>query len=191
MSPVDKPTAGLLAAAMDVITALSGRDCMLGVSESVTGGTIASYLTRVDGCSKVLFASQVLYSILGKASFCDLPVKTIAENGTVSEFIIIQMLDCMARRFFNARSGDSVLGTASAPRFFVSLATCGVAGDAIEGLPRGTVLTGISLHREDGTRFEKEIRQYQFEGDRGEIMLAASGAAFALVIEKAALLSRA
>ncbi len=189
MSPVDKLSADILATATAVITTLSSRDCMLGVSESVTGGTIASYLTRVDGCSKVLFASQVLYSILGKASFCDLPVMEIAENGTVSEYIILQMLDCMSRRFFKAHGDTGPSGLANAPRYFISLATSGVAGDSIEGLPRGTVLAGISLHRDDGTRIEKEIRRYRFEGDRGAVMVAATGAALDLVLEKAELLN--
>jgi nicotinamide-nucleotide amidase len=190
MNPGDLPLANPLATAKAVITTLSNRDCMLGVSESVTGGTIASCLTRVDGCSKVLFASQVLYSILGKASFCELTVKKIAENGTVSEYIIMMMLDSMARRFLKARSDIGLPDSAFAPRHFMSLATCGVAGDSIEGLPRGTVLAGISLHREDGTCIEREIRRYQFEGDRGEIIVAASRTALALVLEKAALLKQ-
>ncbi len=183
------PLADPLAAAKAVITTLSSRACMLGVSESVTGGTIASILTRVDGCSKVLFASQVPYSILGKASFCDLPVMEIAENGTVSEYMILQMLDCMARRFFKACADTGMAGLATAPRHFISIATCGVAGDSIEGLPRGTVLVGISLHREDGTCIDKEIRRHRFEGDRGEVIVATTRAALDLIVEKAALLS--
>jgi nicotinamide-nucleotide amidase len=187
MCHVDLNLAELLVTAKTVITTLSSQDCMLGISESVTGGAIASCLTRVDGCSKVLFASQVLYSTLGKASFCELPVNDITEKGTVSEFMIRKMLDCMARRFFKARLDPGI----PAPSNFMSLATSGVAGDSIEGLPRGTVLVGISVHRDGGERVGRDIRRYFFEGDRGEIMLAATRSALALILEEAALLSSA
>ncbi len=191
MCPNEMPLEDPTTTAKAVVTTLSSQDCMLGISESVTGGAIASCLTLVDGCSKVLFVSQVIYSILGKASFCDLPVMEIAENGTVSEYMILQMLDCMVRRFFKARTGTGMAGLAVTPRHFISLATSGVAGDSIEGLPRGTVMVGISLHREDGTCIEKEIRRFQFEGNRGEVIAAATKAALDLVLEKAAFLSQA
>ncbi len=188
MEPVDISPAELIVTAKAVIETLAGLDCMLGVSESITGGTIASCLTRVDGCSKVLFASQVPYSTMGKASFCELPVSYIIEKGTVSEAIVSEMLDGMARRYFKARKdpGASILG--SVPRHFVSLATSGVAGDPIEGLQRGTVLVGISVHR-DGKCIEKDIRHVQLEGDRGQVISGATRIALALVLEKAALLS--
>ncbi|NMC03939.1 MAG: CinA family protein [Candidatus Lokiarchaeota archaeon] len=185
MNTRDIVSADLVTTAKAVITTLSGRNCMLGVSESVTGGTIASCLTRVNGCSQVLFASQVLYSILGKSSFCDESIKNIADKGTVSDYIILRMLDCMSNRFFTILSKNSAV----TPRFFVSLATCGVAGDPIEGLPRGTVLIGISLHRKDGTCFGRDIRRHVFDGDRGAIMLAATSTALLLVLEKAGLLN--
>ena len=190
MKHVDSQTTELLVAAKAVIETLAGHVCMLGISESVTGGTIASYLTLIDGCSKVLFASQVLYSILGKAIFCELPVNFIVEKGTVSEIILSKMLESMARRFFKAREEKDASGLSIAPRHFVSLATSGVAGDPIEGLPRGTVLVGISAYRDEKC-IDKEIRQVQIEGGRWEIIAGATRAALALVIEKAALLRRA
>ncbi|MEX2684048.1 MAG: CinA family protein [Candidatus Sigynarchaeota archaeon] len=188
MKHVDAPIAELLVAAKTVIETLAGKECMLGISESVTGGTIASYLTRIDGCSNILFASQVLYSSLGKSSFCELPMKKIVEQGTVSKEIISEMLDCMARRFFKALEDPDATRLVIAPRHFVSLATCGVAGDPIEDLPRGTVLEGISLYR-DGKCIENEIRHMQLEGNRWTIISGATRAALSLILEKASMLS--
>jgi nicotinamide-nucleotide amidase len=185
MNPLETSSASVTATAKHVIASLAERKCMLGVSESVTGGMIASYLARVDGCSKVLFASQVLYSIAGKASFCNVPASLIVEKGTVSEFIIHEMLDCMARRFFTIIADPGLASIACAPSFFVSLATCGVAGESIEGLPRGTVLAGISVYSISDCRcIDNTVHRWQFDGDRAGIMIAATSSALSLVLEK-------
>nr|MDO8114486.1 CinA family protein [Candidatus Sigynarchaeota archaeon] len=161
-----------------VVDVLARKKCMLGISESVTGGTIASFLTRIDGCSKVLFASQVLYSTLGKSSFCNIPLKDIEAVGTVSEAIIGEMMMSMAKRFFKV-IGETNEGSIALPDHFISLATSGVAGASIEGLPRGTVIIGISRYRvagyEQGTidAVHRAIKTYHLAGDRIQVMLDA------------------
>jgi nicotinamide mononucleotide (NMN) deamidase PncC len=166
----------LLALAMRVVNSFTMHGCMLGLSESVTGGTIASFLARVDGCSKILFASQVLYSIPGKSSFLDVPIEEIETNGTVSEFIIEKMNESMARRFFTALPRM----TGERPRSFIALAICGVAGSAIENLPRGTVIIGMDTYSiPDETTggivpTRHEVEWFEFDRDRATIILHAT-----------------
>ena len=169
----------LLAQSTRIVTGFTKHGCMLGLSESVTGGMIASFLSHVDGCSKILFASQVLYSIPGKSSFLDVSIEEIEANGTVSEFIIAKMNECMARRFI--KTLPSITG--ERPRSFISLAICGVAGNGIENLPRGTVIIGMDTYALPDENIEeivparREMEWYQFEGDRAAIILRASSQA--------------
>ena len=169
----------LLAQSTRVVNGFTLHGCMLGLSESITGGTIASFLARVDGCSKILFASQALYSIPGKSSFLDVPIEEIEDKGTVSEFIIEKMNECMARRFFTVLPSMA----AARPRSFISLAICGVAGSAIENLPRGTVIIGMdtySIPDENSNEIVPtghEMEWFQFDGDRATIILRASSQA--------------
>ena len=176
MKSPDNLSEELLAQSTRVVNGFTMHGCMLGLSESVTGGTIASFLARVDGCSKILFASQVLYSIPGKSSFLEVPIEEIEAKGTVSEFIIEKMNECMARRFFTVLPSM----TGERPRSFISLATCGVAGSAIENLPRGTVIIGMdtySIPDENSNEIVPtghEMEWFQFDGDRATIILQAT-----------------
>lgn len=170
----------LLASSARIIDSFTRHGCTLGLSESVTGGTIASCLARVDGCSKVLFASQVLYSIYGKSSFLELVPEKIEEEGTVSEFIINRMNDCMTQRFFKLQKQQGGEISENSPLSFIAIATCGVAGSAIENLRRGTVIIGMDVYIDVTgeidiiTPSRHEVEWFQFDGDRATIILEAT-----------------
>src|SRR5271157_995128 len=180
MKSTDVVSGDLLASSERIIDSFTRHGCMLGLSESVTGGTIASCLARVDGCSKILFASQVLYSIYGKSSFLELDAKKIEAAGTVSEFIIDAMNDCMARRFFDLQKQQGGEPPENEPRGFIALAICGVAGSAIENLPSGTVIIGMDVYNDitgeiDMAKLARhQVEWFQFDGDRTRIILDAT-----------------
>jgi nicotinamide mononucleotide (NMN) deamidase PncC len=173
----------------DAVEYLTTTRTMLGISESVTGGNIAACLTGVSGCSKVLFASQVIYAMLGKSSFLDIPMATLEQEGTVSAFVINHMLDTMANRFFLALNRERDAIGETLPSHFISLATTGIAGDPIENKPTGFVLIGLTLYAIRETEsFEPdivhhELHEFNFHGTRNEITMAATREAFSMIID--------
>ncbi|MHA1370739.1 MAG: CinA family protein [Promethearchaeota archaeon] len=131
----------------DVVLLLKENKCMIGISESVTGGTISSYLTGVYGCSEVLFVAQIPYSIPGKISLCNMNEQNLYESGTVSKFVIEQMNSSMSNRFFEIMNQNPKVFKNSIPRYFVSVSTCGIAGKPIESKPRGLIYIGIKINK--------------------------------------------
>lgn len=132
-----------------VVMGLTRQNGLLGVSESVTGGEVAASLTRVDGCSKILFASQVLYSKLGKLAFCQalepgMTSKMLDEEGTVSRAVIESMNKCMVarmKRAFETHAPDK----SDWPMVLLAAATCGIAGASVEGKEGGLVHYGVRI----------------------------------------------
>lgn len=131
--------------AVEVISKCTVSGCMIGTSESVTGGEIASSLTKVNGCSSVLFGSQVVYSPMAKAAFCNQPITKVLEAGTVSREIMDILLDCMGRRFFDQIIADDgyLRETSQIPSTFISVGTVGVAGKKVEDKETGFVITAL------------------------------------------------
>lgn len=162
-----------------VVDALARGRWMLGTSESVTGGAIAAALALVDGCSAVLFAAQVPYSVPGKVAFLGVAPVDIQRDGTVSPLVIEAMHASMVARFSSAQ----VQGLPEAPGptlGLVSVGVAGVAGVPIEDKPTGHVLLGIRTFRVDGTVLSQDsdrIQELFLPGDRREIITRAVDAA--------------
>lgn len=177
--------------ALSTIRKLTANGCMVGTSESVTGGQIAAALTKIDGCSNVLFATQVIYSPLGKSVFCNIPLDKVMEIGTVSEEMVDRLVDCMHEKFlFSLNKNANSIPNESFPRFFISLAVVGVAGGSVEGKGKGHVVIGLETRRikKDGSFSGEKIRAssktYKLEGNRDEIIYQATSLALDLIYEE-------
>ena len=175
--------------ASEIVRMLSEGNCLLGLSESITGGQISAFLTKIDGCSKVLFGSCVVYSHLGKASFSHIPLNTLEEKGTVSEFTVSEMNESMANRILSMLEEVSSKRGYELPSHVISVATSGVAGDPIEGKPRGFVYIGIKLDKiarspvPARTEVFNLVSRFNFKGSREEIILQASLQSLELVTQ--------
>ncbi|MHA1682781.1 MAG: CinA family protein [Promethearchaeota archaeon] len=167
---------------------LTAKNCMLGMSESVTGGQIAAALTKIDGCSGVLFASQVIYSPLGKSIFCNIPLDQVMEVGTVSEEMVDYLVTCMHKKFIDALNENrkNFAGT-SFPRFFISLAIVGVAAGSVEGKEKGHVILGLETRRIvkgnsfSGEKINSSRKTHRIQGNRDEIIYRATAISLDLV----------
>ncbi|MFX0103015.1 MAG: CinA family protein [Candidatus Hodarchaeota archaeon] len=166
--------------AREIVKILKKENCLLGLSESITGGQISAFLTRIDGCSKVLFGSQVVYSPLAKSSLCKIPMDDIEKHGTVSEYTVNKMNASMADRVLSIMKEVRAKSHFDLPTYIITVATSGVAGDSIEGKPNGFVIIGIKLdkinHSPALTKIEllSLVSNFNFSGNREEIILQAS-----------------
>lgn len=166
--------------AKDIVRMLKKNRCLLGLSESITGGQISAFLTRVDGCSKVFFGSCVVYSPLSKASFSHIPLVKIGEVGTVSEYTVNEMNASMGDRIFSILQEISSSQSVNIPAHVISVSISGVAGEPIEKKPRGFVYIGIKVEKINRspvfarTEVSNHVSQFNFKGSRDSIILQAS-----------------
>ncbi|MDE6541021.1 MAG: CinA family nicotinamide mononucleotide deamidase-related protein [Muribaculaceae bacterium] len=116
---------GDASAAEIVLAACRMHGYTLGTAESCTGGTIASRVTAVAGCSDVFAGSVVSYANSVKAAVLGVSAADIEALGAVSREVVEQM----------AAGARCALGCDCA------VATSGIAGPggAVEGKPVGTV----------------------------------------------------
>lgn len=136
----------LKALATEVVESLKAANLRLGLAESMTGGLIGHLITNVDGASRVFLGGLIVYSAEAKCIMLNIPMEDIHRVGTISEEVSKMMLDQMAE-----------LPTD------INLALTGIAGQSVEGLPRGTVFIGMNCCG------NFSIKKYQFEGTREEI----------------------
>jgi len=132
--------------AKQLITSLTKTNLRLAIAETMTGGLISHLITNCDGASRVLSASLVLYSAEAKSTILNIPIEDIMEGGTISEVMVQKMLESMENY-----PAD------------VFLASTGIAGREIEGVPRGTVYIGTNCCG------KMTIKKLTFEGSREEI----------------------
>ncbi|MBD3350355.1 MAG: nicotinamide-nucleotide amidohydrolase family protein [Candidatus Lokiarchaeota archaeon] len=133
------------------------RFCLV---ETSTGGFVADSLTNHDGSSRAFAGSLVLYSALAKKVILGVPMDFIQSEGQVSKKMIEKLLE-------------------SSERFpvDVTVAVTGVAGNSIEGLPRGVTFIGINILG------KTKIRKYTFSGTRREIKYQTAVEVMKLLIE--------
>ncbi len=93
------------------IGALARRGWTLAAAESMTGGMVGEWLTRVPGASGVFAGSAVTYAVEAKRSLLGVPEGVLAEHGPVSETVASAMATG-ARRVFGTDVGVSVTGSA-------------------------------------------------------------------------------
>ena len=67
------------------------HDITLSTCESVTGGMIASYITKVSGASKVFKGGLIVYSNQAKEKLAHVKTETLKEFGAISKETAIEM----------------------------------------------------------------------------------------------------
>ena len=148
------------ALATEVVESLKAANLRLGLAESMTGGLIGHLITNVDGSSRVFLGGHVVYSAEAKCVMLDIPMSDIHEVGTISEEVTKMMLNQMAEL-----PSD------------INLALTGIAGQPVEGLPRGTVFIGMNCCG------NISVRKFNYSGTREEIKEQAAIQALNLILE--------
>jgi len=77
--------------AKHLLNQLQQQNLKITTAESCTGGLIASKLTEVSGSSLSFEAGFVTYSNEMKTAMLDVPASLLAQNGAVSEAVVISM----------------------------------------------------------------------------------------------------
>ncbi len=173
-----------------VVEELATRDCMLCISESITGGALSASITRVNGASRVLLGAQVLYSTLAKSAFCHLDMQEIERIGTISIDMVKRMDACMAKRCFSML-GRGERGSSIIPGWLISIATCGIASGSVEGKPTGLVYVHASLYEIHQPAFDLPgpttalSKELHLAGSRGDIIDETVRVALLMVLDLA------
>jgi len=130
-------------------------------AESCTGGLVAAELTSIAGSSAYFKTGVVSYSNDTKRRVIDVPARTLADHGAVSEEVVIAMAE-------GARKRDDAN---------VSLAISGIAGPdgGTPEKPVGTVWIAWSIPVQQ--RHKLDAERFQFTGDREAIRRSAVEAA--------------
>ncbi|MGZ8754809.1 MAG: competence/damage-inducible protein A [Acidimicrobiia bacterium] len=142
-----------------VLGMLEERGWRLATAESATGGLIAARITSVPGASRVFVGSIIAYATDLKRRLLDVPAKTLAEAGVVSEETAMAMA-VGAARLLDAEVTVSVTGS---------------AGPDTQEQSAGTMVIGV--HTPDGTA----ARTFRLPGDRERVRTYAGTAALQLV----------
>jgi nicotinamide-nucleotide amidase len=145
-----------------IVRALTERGLTLGTAESCTGGGIADAIVSVVGASATFRGGIVAYADEIKSALLDVPERTLAESGAVSEETAVAMVRGARRR----------LGVD------VAIATTGVAGPGggTPEKPVGLVWYALSLGGD-----EIETRRLTFPGARSDVRERATVAALGLL----------
>ena len=118
--------------AYEIVTQLLTHGYTLSTAESCTGGTIASTITSIAGCSAVFTGSVIAYCNKVKANVLGVKESTLENHGAVSEETVREMVAGVQR----------VMGTDCA------IATSGIAGPGggTAQKPVGTVWIAVAVH---------------------------------------------
>ncbi len=153
-----------LTPAQILVEMLKERNLTIATAESCTGGTIASLITSVAGCSQVMKGGVVAYSNEVKTNVLGVAESTLAEHGAVSHATVSEML----------RGAMRITGAETA------IATSGIAGPggAVPGKPVGTVVIGIALPGRE------LVVTHHFPGSRQAVVERASATAILGLIKE-------
>lgn len=137
-----------------LINICRSKHIRISTVESCTGGLLSACLTDIAGSSSVLDRGFVTYSNEAKHQELDVNLKTIDENGAVSDPVARRMCD----------------GALSRKNIDAAVSLTGIAGpDGGTVLkPVGLVYIGIGILGK-----ESKAYRYIFDGDRIEIRTAA------------------
>ena len=128
---------------------LLGGQKTISVAESCSGGLLCSLLTELPGSSKYFLLGVVTYSNSSKEKFLNIPQKTIAKYGAVSDKVAILMAENI-RKKTNSDFGLSITGIA------------GPTGATLNK-PVGTVFVGLAYKK------KTVCRRFTFRGKRQTI----------------------
>jgi PncC family amidohydrolase len=133
---------------------LRQRGSTIAVAESCTGGLIAHRITEIAGSSDYFLLGVVAYSNQAKEVLLGVPQAILARYGPVSKETAEQM----------------AVGVRESSKSTIGIATTGIAGPAggTPETPVGRVFVALA------TDAVREVKQFDFSGDRHEIKLLAS-----------------
>lgn len=138
---------------------LRRKGLTVAVAESLTGGLLATELTRERGASEYFLGGVVAYATDAKRDVLGVDQTVLAERGAVGEEAAAALAGSAAKRF----SAD------------LGLSATGVAGpEEQEGKPVGTVYVGADLQG------KAEVRLIKGYGDRTNIRMIAVNSALDL-----------
>ena len=137
------------------------RRLTLAVAESCTGGLLGARLTAIPGSSDVVIGGVIAYSNALKVSLLGVPSTALAEQGAVSEPVVLAMASG-ARAATGASIGVAITGIAG-------------PGGGTEEKPVGTVWIASDIGG------EVEARRLRLIGDRAEVRQRAAQAALEMV----------
>lgn len=80
-----------------LVALLDERSLTIATAESCTGGAVSQALTSVAGCSSVMRGAVVAYHNDVKSAVLGVSAETLAAAGAVSENVVRQMVDGVAR----------------------------------------------------------------------------------------------
>jgi nicotinamide-nucleotide amidase len=145
-----------------IVARLAERGLTLGTAESCTGGAVADAIVEVAGASAAFRGAIVAYANEVKTALLNVPERTLAQHGAVSEETAVAM----------ARGGRERLGAD------VVIAITGIAGPQGGTQEKPVGLVWFALAFGDG---EIETRRLTFPGDRTDIRERATVAALGLL----------
>ncbi|HZW53223.1 MAG TPA: competence/damage-inducible protein A, partial [Candidatus Elarobacter sp.] len=145
-----------------IVARLAERGLTLGTAESCTGGAVADAIVEVAGASAAFRGAVVAYANEVKTALLNVPERTLAEHGAVSEETAVAM----------ARGGRERLAAD------VVIAVTGIAGPQGGTQEKPVGLVWFALAFGDG---EIETRRLTFPGDRTDIRERATVAALGLL----------
>ncbi len=131
-----------------LVELLSEKEVMLATAESLTGGSVASAIVDVAGCSSVFYGGAVSYSNDAKINYLGVAEETIGDFGAVSRQTAIEMATGLLNR--NVQIGIS---------------TTGIAGPTGGSFTKPVGLVFISVTDEERT----DVYQHVFKGDREQV----------------------
>jgi PncC family amidohydrolase len=148
----------------DVVKNLIDRELTIATAESITGGLIAKMITDVDGSSKILKESFVVYSNDSKVSIIGVDAGLIEKYGVVSKEVAKDM--AVKLKMITGRD--------------ICISTTGNAGPTVcDDKPVGRVYVGVNYLDEvkvyelnlDGTREDvrNKTAEFVFESIRSMI----------------------
>lgn len=138
----------------EIVAFLKDNHVKLTTAESCTCGLMASLLSDIPGCGKVLDSGFVVYSPDAKQKLLNVDPQTIETYGLTSEEVATEM----------------AIGALNATVATLAVANTGVADDSEED-PAGTqcYAFALSLRGLQGGRQVSISETVQFDGDRVEV----------------------
>ncbi|AFG37989.1 CinA family protein [Spirochaeta africana] len=137
-------------AAARLLELLEQRCIRLALAESCTAGLAAHYLSRVPGCSRVLWGGWVVYDDQAKQQMLGISGETLQRHGAVSRETVRALLEGALQR---------------APVELVA-AISGIAGPGGGSAEKPVGLVWIGAAMRDGREL---IRRHTFSGTREDI----------------------
>jgi nicotinamide-nucleotide amidase len=155
----------LVSEARRVLSACRKRQMKVATAESCTGGLIAATLTEIAGSSDVVERGFVTYSNEAKMALLDVPARTLAAHGAVSE----PTARAMAKGALKNSLAD------------IAVSVTGIAGPggATAGKPVGLVHLCCAVSGRPALHFRKV-----FKGDRAAVRRQAVATAFAMILRQ-------